>query len=68
MQSRIARAIGLRHQPVALLLSDHPPEEAMDFAIPWRLFPEMEADVPGSFLEHPSWRAQVNTAVFSGKT
>ncbi len=29
----------------------------LSFAMPWRLFLEMEADVPGSFLERPTWQA-----------
>jgi uncharacterized protein (DUF169 family) len=32
-------------------------EQYLSFTIPWRLFLEMEADVPGSFLERGTWQS-----------
>lgn len=33
--------------------------ELLTFAAPWRLFVEMEENVPGSFLEKPTWQALI---------
>jgi len=31
-------------------------DNLLSFAMPFALFQEMEANVPGSFLERPSWK------------
>lgn len=36
-------------------------ENLLTFAVPWRLFVEMEENVPGSFLEKPTWQALLRT-------
>jgi len=34
-------------------------KELLTFAAPWRLFVEMEENVPGSFLEKPTWQGLI---------
>ena len=37
-------------------------DNLLSFAIPFALFQEMEANVPGSFLERPSWKELLEIA------
>ncbi len=45
MKSNITRSIAFKHE-----------DDAMSFAVPYKLFCEVEENVDGSFLERGPWR------------
>ena len=60
MDSKISRAIALKYPPVALIWSEHQPENAIQFKKQkWGCI-MMERNVAGSFLERPTWQSLVN--------
>ena len=59
MNREVCAATGMQYPPVALLWSDDKPAGAVDVmtvSVPWKMFLELERNVPGSFLEQSPWR------------
>ncbi|MBI5017850.1 MAG: DUF169 domain-containing protein [Deltaproteobacteria bacterium] len=56
-RSETPRAVmGLVDLSARLQLKPRMGDNLFSFAVPYRMFQEMEADVPGSFLDRPTWK------------